>query len=107
MNMPTEYPPPSTGPYGTPAEATRHTHGTGFAITAMVTGIVGAVFSWVPIFDVVLGVVAIVFGAIALQWARHGQAPGKGMAIAGLVLGIITVAVFVVWVIIIASQPGG
>jgi hypothetical protein len=53
----------------------------GQATAALVLGIVGML---VPL----LGVLAIIFGAIGMSRANQG-APGKGLAIAGLVLGIL------------------
>lgn len=66
----------------------------GFAVTALVTGIVGLVFAWVPFLGLILGIIASAFGGIGLYNAQHGKAGGKGMAIAGLVMGMITVALF-------------
>lgn len=60
----------------------------GLSIASMVCGIVAIVmlccFYWL---SVVLGLVAIILGAVALK----KQAGGKGMAIAGLVCGILGV----------------
>ena len=68
----------------------------GFAVTALVTGIVGLCLCWVPVLDVLLGTVAIVFGA--LGWWQHSSKGrgGFGLAIAGLVCGVLTVLVFAV-----------
>lgn len=52
----------------------------GFAVTALVLGILAVCFSWVPFFGWALCILAIVFGALSL---RHGM--GK----AGLILGIL------------------
>ncbi|MEX0985351.1 MAG: DUF4190 domain-containing protein [Actinomycetota bacterium] len=53
------------------------------AVTALVLGLVGFL---IPL---VLSVMAIVFGGIAINNSNAKGAPGKGMAIAGLVLGIV------------------
>jgi hypothetical protein len=65
----------------------------GMATTGGVLGIVGFVLGWIPwigwFFGLVLGVLAIIFSAIGM--ARAGKLPdaaGRGLAIAGLVLGI-------------------
>jgi hypothetical protein len=60
-----------------------------FAVAALVLGIVGAALFWTIVPGFLLGLLATVFGAIGLSRARRG-APNKGMAIAGLVLGILT-----------------
>lgn len=62
----------------------------GLAIASLVCGIVGFVLMGF----VVLGVLAIIFGAISLKKIRRsgGFLTGRGMAIAGLVLGIVALA---------------
>ncbi len=72
----------------------------GLSITAMVVGIVGAVFSWVPFLGLILGIIAATFGGVALYQGKQGKQGGKGMAIAGLVLGIFAIALFVTFLII-------
>ena len=61
--------------------------GKGSAVTALVTGIVGLVFCWVPGLGVILGIIAATFGGIGLHGANSGKLDGRGMAIAGLVAG--------------------
>lgn len=63
-------------------------HGTGFAVTSLVTGIVSLVLFFIPVFGFMLGAVAVVFGSISM---RHPE--GRGMAIAGLVTGSVTVLI--------------
>ncbi|HEX6402348.1 MAG TPA: DUF4190 domain-containing protein [Pseudonocardiaceae bacterium] len=70
-------------------------------MTALVLGIVGAVFSWIPVLGLILAVLAVVFGALGYARARKGQATNSGMAIAGLVLGIIA---FVIQIVILAAM---
>lgn len=69
----------------------------GFGVTALVLGIVGAVFSWIPVFGGILAILAIIFGALGYARARKGEA-SSGMPIAGLALGavafVIQVAIF-------------
>ncbi len=78
--------------------------GNGMAVTALVLGIVGIVFSFFFLFlgllALILGLLAIVFGWVGLQRSRNSGV-GRGQAIAGLVLGIITiiVSVYMIWVI--------
>lgn len=87
--------------YGQPVQQS-----TGFAVTSLVTGIVGLVFAWVPFLGVVLGVIAVTFGGISLRRGQQGKAGGKGMAVAGLVTGILAVAVFAVLAIAAATSSG-
>jgi len=60
------------------------------AISALVCGIVGLF-----IFEVILGVLAIIFGGIGLSRANRG-AGRRGLAWAGVILGVIDVVLFVV-----------
>ena len=77
---------PNPQPVVTPAPQ----GGKGLSIAAMVCGIVGMF-----LFGFVLGILATVFGAIAL--AKHK--PGRGMAITGMVLGIVAlVGNILIWV---------
>jgi len=58
-----------------------------------IVGIVGAVLSMIPLFGIfvglIMGVLAVIFSGIGLS--RSDQMGGKGMAVTGLVLGILTV----------------
>lgn len=76
----------------------------GNAVTALVTGITGLVLCWVPVLDITLGIVAVVFGAVALHQARTQHRSGTGMAVAGLVTGILTVLAFIVLVVIASGS---
>jgi hypothetical protein len=80
----------------------------GFATAALVLGIIALVAFWTVWFGVLLGGLAIVFGALGMSKANAG-APNKGLAIAGLVLGIIALAssvLFFVAVVRVASDEG-
>jgi hypothetical protein len=92
-----------TQPTITPAGPVPVAPRNGFGVTALVLGIVGAVFSWVPVLGLILAVLAVVFGALGYARARKGQATNSGMAIAGLVLGIIA---FLIQIIIFAAVGG-
>lgn len=77
----------------------------GLAIAALVCGIVGAVFGLIPFtfwLAWVLGVVAIVFGAIGRRRADREPAAGKrSMATAGLILGIVSIGLGIVGAIVL------
>lgn len=85
------YPPaPAPAPGPLPAK-----QGNGFAVTALVLGLVGLiVFSWIPginLFTAIpLGVLAIIFGIVAIVKAGSRGGKGKGAGIAGLILGVLT-----------------
>lgn len=81
-------PPPMAGPpNGTPSRS--------LAVLAMIAGLVAVTTAWMPVV-VVLGAIAaltgVVLGAIALSRVSSGLASGRGLARAGLALGVVGVA---------------
>lgn len=85
--------------YSNRSAATSGSGTNGLAIAGLVCGIVG-----IFILNIVLGPLAIIFGAVAL---RQGKAKrGAGMAKAALILGIIDVLLFVILLIVAASNGG-
>lgn len=82
---------PGSPGYGDPGGAPQGTsNGTGTA--ALVLGILGLLTSWL-VFGGLLGLVAIVLGAIGLGKVRKREASNKGSAIAGIVLGVLSILV--------------
>lgn len=70
------------------------------SIASMVLGIVAIVLCFcVPWLPLILGIVAVVLGGIALA----KKMPGKGMAIAGLVTGLIAVAIYIIVIVIVGA----
>ena len=72
-----------------------------FSIAALVCGILGIVGSFIPVvcyFTVVLAILGIIFGAKGLGVAKV-SGKGKGLAMAGLVCGIIGTAFGLIGVI--------
>lgn len=102
---PSPYAPPqgqphASSPYAVPVRPTN-----GVAVAAMICGIVGLLFSpgilafLVPI---LIPIAAVVLGHIALsQLKRTPGTGGKGMAVTGLILGYIPLAVSLLGVIIL------
>lgn len=73
----------------------------GFAIASLVLGCVG-------IFTCGLGsVLAVIFGFIARSQIRQRGEQGNGMALAGIILGFVVIALFVIWVIVVAITASG
>jgi uncharacterized membrane protein len=71
----------------------------GLALTGMILGIGSIVIALIPCVNVVSplpAIVAIILSAIALSKIKAGTAGGKGMAVAGLVCGIVALVVFAV-----------
>jgi peptidyl-prolyl cis-trans isomerase B (cyclophilin B) len=56
-----------------------------------------------PILGFVLGVLAIIFGAVAMNQIKSRGQQGRGLALTGLILGIVVAA----WAIIAAIFLGG
>ena len=84
---PGSYPPPPPAPYPgyvPPPVGPKN----GLGIAALIVAII-ALFSVVG--GLVLGVVAIILGVLGLQRARRGEATNGGIAIAGIVLGILSI----------------
>jgi uncharacterized membrane protein len=64
----------------------------GFAIASVVCGLVGLF-----VFGIILGTLALIFGAIALKRIRNNPGtPGRGLAIAGLILGLVDVVLLLI-----------
>ena len=67
------------------------------AIVALVLGIIALPFFWLFL----IGVAAIVFGAVALSRIRRTSRGGRGLAIAGIVLGAVSLALGVLIVVVL------
>ena len=83
---PGDYPQPGYPGYGPPRPSS------GLAVAALVVGIIGVLTSFV-VLGGVLGIVALVLGIIGLGKARRGLASGRGMAITGIVLGVLAILI--------------
>lgn len=69
-----------------------------FAVASLVLGIVAVVVSFIPFsmsVSLVLGIVGLVLAIVGMMNIRKGKNSGNGMAIAGLVLSIIAIAIYV------------
>jgi hypothetical protein len=85
-----------TRPSAPPVVATPQSNG--FAVTALVCGILGIVGFLVPLFGFMLHVAAIVCGTLGRRRAAADPAiGGTGMATAGLVLGIAGLAITILF----------
>ncbi|WP_213453312.1 DUF4190 domain-containing protein [Rhizomonospora bruguierae] len=62
-----------------------------FGVASLVMGIVG-----IFVLNVILGPLAIIFGAVGLNRANHAGGRGRGVSIAGIVLGVVALAVFAI-----------
>ncbi len=81
-------------------------NGQGFAIAGMVIGIFALLLSIIPCIGtsaILLGIVAVVFGAVALSKANKPDSP-KGMSIAGITLGGVAIFVAVFWLVFVIGS---
>nr|WP_090341870.1 DUF4190 domain-containing protein [Mycolicibacterium malmesburyense]CRL71969.1 hypothetical protein CPGR_02176 [Mycolicibacterium malmesburyense] len=95
--------PPQGYAYPPPANAPKN----GIGIAALVVAIIAllSVFG-----GIVLGVVAVILGFIGWQRAKRGEATNGGVAMAGIVLGILSIieAIVVIWLAVWGfNQVGG
>ena len=74
------------GGYGQPPQRP----GNGFGVAALVVGIIALLLAWIPVINIgaiVLGVIAVILGILGLR----KKFAGKGMSIAGIVLGALAI----------------
>ena len=71
------------------------------AIASMVCGIVGIILSWIPIIPIILGIIAIVLSTKARNSIiQTNNLSGEGLAITGLILGILQIVINVLIIIL-------
>lgn len=88
------YPPGATyrpAPYGYAAPAARTNP---LAITALVSSLVGVVFGWTWVLSVGV-IVGVITGHIALSQIRRTGEQGRGMALAGVIIGWVAIGLLV------------
>lgn len=103
---PGSYPPPPPQPYAgyTPPPVGPKN---GMGVAALVVAIIALIS---VIGGVVLGIVAIVLGFLGWQRAKRGEATNGGIAIAGIVLGILSIVEAVVVIVLsvwVFNEVGG
>ncbi len=63
------------------------------AVTALVLGLIALIGSVTVVVGILFGLIAIILGFIASGKAKRGQGGGRGMAIAGIITGMLGVVV--------------
>ena len=93
-------PPTTTSPTGTAPLRN------GLAIAALCCGLIGILVGLIPLMFLAagaLGILAIVFGIVGIRRVGRGEASNRGMAIAGLVAGIVAFALAIWGISIVFS----
>ena len=76
------------------------------AVASLILGILSIILSWIPvagwIICLIMGALAVVLGILA----RKKQPEKKGMAITGMILGIIGIVFSLIWVIACGALMG-
>ena len=85
--------------YGYPYQAQPSAHGA--SVAALIFGIVCVVFCWVPVVGQVSAIVALITGIIG---AQHPN--GRGMAVAGLIMGAIMLVLEVLFIVLLVAAAG-
>jgi hypothetical protein len=78
----------------------------GLGTAALVLGIIGVVLCWVPFTGWALNILAIIFGAVGRKRAVDGLATNRSSAVAGLVLGVVGLGVWIVIIVMFVSTVG-
>ena len=73
----------------------------GMSIASLILGIVSVVLTCAPLFGIIPGALAIIFGVISRKNIARDGTKGEGMAKAGLILGIVGCALSAAWFIFI------
>lgn len=84
---------PGPGYPGQPAGYGRVTARNGLAITSLVLGILALATCWLTFPGIILGILATIFGGVGIARGRSDRVSNKGMAIAGLITGIVAAAI--------------
>ena len=77
----------------------------GMAIASMVCGICSLVFIWVPFMNIILAINAVAIGHVQLSNIKKlpEEYDGRGMAIAGLATGYVTIGFTVLGLIMLLA----
>ena len=92
---------------GAPAVAYAPPASNGFAVAALVLGIVALVMFFTVWLPILLGALAIVFGALGISKANKMGGRQKGLAIAGLVCGAAAIVIGILFVVVIVNVFNG
>ena len=74
--------------YGQPIYVQTPAASNGIGTAGFVTGLLGLLFFWVPVIGVILALIGVVLGGVGISAGKRAGS-GTGLAVAGLVLGIV------------------
>lgn len=75
----------------------------GAATAALVVGIIGFLLCWVPVIDLILGIIAIVLGSKGQKDQNGNASTNKGLGIVGIILGAFTLFISLIMLALIAT----
>ncbi|MFH8364311.1 DUF4190 domain-containing protein [Streptomyces anulatus] len=84
---------PGYGAYGAGPAGWAPAPNNGLGTAAMVIGIISVVGFCLYGVNIILGILALIFGIIGLGRAKRGEATNRGMALAGVILGSVGIVV--------------
>lgn len=96
QQYPQQYQPYQSAPYGYGYPATQKSNGLGIA--GFVCGLLGLVLFWFPILGLLLAVIGVILGGTGISAGRR-DGSGTGLAIAGLVLGLVALIPGLFWLV--------
>ncbi|MEI7517816.1 MAG: DUF4190 domain-containing protein [Mycobacteriaceae bacterium] len=91
------YPPPPM-PYGDYYQAAPTAPKNGLGIAALVVAIIALLGSFTIVGGILGGVIALILGVIGRSRAKSGEANNGGVALAGIILGVIAIIVSLVFI---------
>jgi hypothetical protein len=110
--QPQQYPAhPQQAPYGAAPQPGYGYPGTvvlqqapsnGLGTAGFVTGLLGLIFCWIPVLGIILGVLGVILGGVGISNGKKKGA-GTGLAIAGLVLGLISLIPSIIIIAAVSS----
>ena len=74
----------------------------GLGTAGFVLGLLGLILCWVPVFGIILGLLGVILGGVGISSGKKKGA-GTGLAISGLVLGLISLVPAVIIIAAVSS----
>lgn len=97
------YPPHPAYPSGYYGPPILRQQTSGLAVAGMVLGILSLLLFWASLLAPLLAVLGITFSIIGLSQSSKPGWTGTGMAVTGMVCSLVTIAIWVALVVIVAS----